>query len=163
MTKESLIRNLTTPWKWWFFLLSKLPVAWFAGLRLATFEVDRAEVRLPYSWFSKNPFRSIYFAAQSAAAELSTGLLCLYALTEQAPMSMLVVKMRADFYKKADKPLLFQCEMGKVAQAAVEEALATGEAVEFELVSEGRLPDGTLAAKFWFTWSIKRKKGSPGH
>ena len=78
-------------------------------------------------------------------------------------MSMLVVKMRADFYKKADKPLLFQCEMGKVAQAAVEEALATGEGVEFELVSEGRLPDGTLAAKFWFTWSIKRKKGSPGH
>jgi hypothetical protein len=159
MTKEKLLRTLNTPWKLRLFLLSRLPAAWFVGLRLTSFTSERAVVSLPYSWFSKNPFRSTYFAAQSAAAEFSTGLLCLYALTEQVPMSMLVVKMRANFYKKADQPLFFQCDMGSVARAAVEKALATGAGVEVELQSEGRLPDGTLASQFWFTWSIKQKKG----
>lgn len=157
MTKNSLLRNLNTPWKLRLFLLYKLPAAWFVGLRLVSFDGERAVVGLPFSWFSKNPFRSTYFAAQSAAAEFSTGVLCLYAITEQAPMSMLVVKMGSEFYKKADKQLLFQCEMGKIAQKAVLKALETGEGVEFEMESEGRLPDGTVAARFWFTWSIKQK------
>ena len=115
-------------------------------------------VRLPYGWRSQNPFRSTYFAAQCAAAELSTGLLALAVLQEQPPVSMLVTHIEASFFKKADQTLLFTCSDGAALRATVMQAIATGEAQTFQATSVGTLPDGTEAARVRITWSFKRKK-----
>ena len=47
-----LIQN---PVKFIFFLLTKLPAAYFSGVRLKYADENQAVVTVPYKWFSKNP------------------------------------------------------------------------------------------------------------
>lgn len=139
------------------FLLWKLPAAWFMGISVRFCDGEKAVVNLPYRWRSQNPFRSIYFAAQCAAGELSTGILALSHLQGKPPVSMLVTRVEAEFLKKASDTMLFTCEDGKALEKAIEMALESGEPQAFRAVSTGRLPDGAEAARVWITWSFKRK------
>ncbi len=146
-----------SPWKIRFFLFWKLPAAWFMGLDLRHCDNQRAVVRLPYGWRSQNPFRSIYFAAQCAAGEMSTGILALNHLQGKPPVSMLVTQMEAEFFKKASDTLLFTCEDGAALQNTIQKALETGEGQIFRATSIGTLPDGTEAARVYITWSFRKK------
>lgn len=157
MSSQRFFRLANTPWRMCLFLLWKLPAAWFMGIGVRHCDAEKCVVRLPYGWRSQNPFRSTYFAAQCAAAELSTGLLVMGNLQGKAPVSMLVTNIEAAFFKKAAATLLFTCEEGQRVKGLIEQALQTGEAQVFTLQSEGRLPDGQLAASVRITWSIKRK------
>jgi hypothetical protein len=158
MTKAQFLNLLNSPWKMGLFLLYRLPGAWFMGVRMKHSDGQTATVALPYGWRSQNPFKSTYFAAQCAAGEFSTGVLCLYALQENPPMSMLVTHVEAEFFKKADQTLLFTCEEGAQVQATVAQALSTGEAHTLRMTSTGRLPNGEIASKVYITWSFKVKK-----
>lgn len=130
------------------------------GIRIRSCDGERAVVKLPYGWRSQNPFRSIYFAAQCAAGEMSTGILALMHLQGKPPVSMLVTRVEAEFLKKASETLLFTCDDGKALEATIEQALKAEEPQVFRAASTGRLPDGTEAAKVWITWSFKRKKAA---
>jgi Domain of unknown function (DUF4442) len=158
MKKSEFYRLVNSSWRIKAYLLWKLPGAWFMGVGLKSCDAEQAQVTMPYGWRSQNPFKSTYFAAQCAAGEFSTGILALGALCEQPPVSMLVTKISAEFYKKADKTLLFTCHDGAAISAAVAQTLATGEAVEYTAISVGTLPDGTVASKVFITWSFKSKK-----
>ena len=140
------------------FLFWKLPAAWFMGIGVRICDGERAVVLLPYSWRSQNPFRSSYFAAQCAAGELSTGLLCLAHLQEQPPVSMLVTQVEAEFFKKADTTLLFTCTAGLEVAQLIQNIVQSGEAQSLRMLSEGRLPDGQLASCIQITWSFKAKR-----
>lgn len=157
MDKATFLRRINSPLLFRLFLIWKLPAAWFMGIQVAFSDGNRAVIRLPYGWRSQNPFRSIYFAAQCGAAEMSTGLLALAALQDRPPVSMLVVKMEAEFYKKAAAPLLFTCEEGPLVETTIQQAIDSGQAQVLRLSSVGRLPDGSEAARVWVTWSFKRK------
>src|SRR5438309_2589617 len=79
-------------------LWSKLPLAAFAGLRVARLDESGAEVTLPAGWKTQNPFGSTYFAAQAMAAELSTGAPALWFIEQSgAPVSSLVTAISARF------------------------------------------------------------------
>ena len=94
-------------------MLQKLPSAFFAGLRIREFDEHRAVVTVRYKWFTQNPFRSMYFAVQSMAAEMSTGLLASGQVYQRNPtVSMLVVGLEAKFFKKATDLIAFTCEDG---------------------------------------------------
>ena len=69
------IQIITNPIKFRFFLFTKLPAAFFAGLRIHHFDANTCVVRIRYSWFSMNPFKSIYFAVEAMAAEMCSGML----------------------------------------------------------------------------------------
>jgi len=77
MEQSKLINTLSSGFWFRFFLLKSLPAAFFSGLRVQSLSTSSAVVRIRYSWFSKNPFRSIYFAVLGMAAEMSTGILAL--------------------------------------------------------------------------------------
>ncbi len=66
---EKLRRRLTNPWMLKLFMLMKLPLALFAGLRVQQIDASECAVSVPYGWLSTNPFKSTYFAALSMAAE----------------------------------------------------------------------------------------------
>jgi hypothetical protein len=157
MTQERFFRMTNTPLIMRFYLLWKLPMAWFAGIGVQSCSPEKAVVRLPYGWRSQNPFRSTYFAAQCAAGELSTGLLALAQLQGQPPVSMLVTHIETEFFKKASDTLLFTCEDGAALTATVQAALTTGESQAFTATSTGRLPDGTIASIVKISWSFKAK------
>lgn len=159
MNKARFFRLANSNWRMKFFLLWKLPAAWFMGIGVKYCDEDRTVVRLPYGWRSQNPFHSIYFAAQCAAGELSTGLLALASLQEQAPVSMLVTDIRAEFYKKASETVYFECIQGKEVQALIEKALISGESQTLVMTSFGRLSNGVEVSKIQISWSFKKKNG----
>lgn len=138
------------------FLLARMPLAWLAGLRVRHLDAERCEISVPYGWRTQNPFRSTYFAAQSMAAELSTGALAMAAVQEAGGrVSMLIVGMSAGFEKRATDTATFRCQDGERIAAAVQQATQTGEPSTVEAESVGTLPDGTVVARFRFTWSFK--------
>ena len=140
------------------FLLAKLPLALFAGLRVRELDAGQCVVTVPYGWRTTNPFRSTYFAALSMAAEMSTGALAMMA-TElaEAPVALIIVDLEASFEKKAQALTTFTCEDGAKAFAAVAETVRTGEPATARMETVGRSPDGTVVARFAFTWSFKRR------
>jgi len=158
MTKQQFLRRTNAPWQMRLFLFSKLPAAWFMGIGVRSCDGQKAVVSLPYGWRAQNPFRSTYFAAQCAAGELSTGLLCLTHLQEQPPVSMLVTRVEAEFFKKADATLLFTCTAGQEVEALIQRVVQSGAAESLAMVSSGSLPDGQLASRIIITWSFKLKK-----
>ncbi|MFN0176648.1 MAG: PaaI family thioesterase [Saprospiraceae bacterium] len=157
MNQLHFLHRANTSWKMRFYLLWKLPAAWFMGIRVRSCDLEQCVVELPYSWFSQNPFRSTYFAAQCAAAELSTGMLALAHLQERPPISMLVTRIEADFLKKVSETLTLTCSDGAAFRAIIQKAIDSGEAQIFEAQSIGTLPDGLEAAKVRITWSFKMK------
>jgi len=152
----AIVRNR---WKFGFFMLGKLPSAFFSGVRVRAISPESASVTVPYKWFSQNPFRSTYFACQAMAAEMSTGLLAMMQVHGRKPaVSMLVVKLEGSFHKKATGLTVFTCQDGVRIQRAVEETLATGEGVMLEAESRGMNEAGELVAMFKVTWSFKRRQ-----
>lgn len=140
------------------FFAAKLPLALFAGLRVRKLNRERCVTTVPYSWRTTNPFRSTYFAAQSMAAELSTGALALLAAESAgAPVATLILDMSATFEKKATKEAHFTCEDGEAVFAAVAETVRTGEPATARMETVGRMADGTVVSRFTFTWSFKRR------
>ena len=158
----SFIKLMKHPVKFRMFLFSKLPSAYFAGLRIKQADEKHYIVTVPYKWFSKNPFRSTYFASLAMAAEMSTGALALAYLYKRKPsVSMLLVKLEADYFKKAIDKTTFICEDGKMFQKAIEETIASGEARTVKARSRGTNIGGEIVAEFFITWSFKAKPPSP--
>lgn len=150
---------MLNPFKQRLFLWAKLPGAAFMGCRITIFSSQQAEVTMPYGWRSQNPFKSIYFAAQCSAAELSTGILALAAIADAGvPVSMLVFEMRAEFVKKAVSRTRFTCTEGAAFAEAIQKAIATGEGQTLEVQSVGVQENGEVVSRFWFTWTFKAKK-----
>lgn len=155
---SALIKSLRHPLKFRMFLLSRLPNAFFAGLRIKDLDETVCRVSVPYKWFTKNPFRSTYFACLSMAAEMSTGALCLVHLHgRRPPVSMLVVKTEAEYFKKAAGKTIFTCEEGLMIKETIERAVERAEARTFRARSIGKNAEGLIVAEFFITWSFKVK------
>lgn len=142
-----------------FFMFTRLPSAYFAGVRVKAIEPEYCEVTVPFKWFSQNPFRSTYFACLSMAAEMSTGLLAMMQLHKIQPaVSMLVLKVHGNYHKKATGITTFRCEDGVALRDAVQKAIATGEGVSLETVSKGYNSNNELVADFSIVWTFKVKR-----
>lgn len=155
---ERFRRRMSSPWQTRVFMLVKMPLGLFAGLRVRSIDADRCETTVPYGWRSTNPFRSIYFAAQSMAAELSTGAIAMLAVElSPQPVAMLITGLEASFGKKATAQTTFTCEDGDKIFAAVRQAVTSGEPATVAATTVGRMPDGTEVSRFVFTWSFKKR------
>src|SRR5215212_9439457 len=125
---NKFIQLVKHPVRFRMFLFWKLPSAYFAGVRVRYIDEGRSKVTIPFKWFTQNPFRSTYFACLSMAAEMSTGVLAMMHLYERKPaVSMLVVKVESEYFKKATGRTTFICEDGETMLNAIEESIATGE------------------------------------
>lgn len=140
-------------------MLKRLPAGFFAGLRIKAFDEQHTIVTVKYKWFTQNPFRSMYFAVQSMAAEMSTGLLASAQVYERVPsVSMLVVGLEAKFFKKATDTAFFTCNDGAGIAQTVEAAIASGEGKTITCTSVGTNLAGEKIAEFLITWSFKTKQ-----
>lgn len=156
---DALIKKISNKFLFRVYLWNKLPSAFWSGVQLQHIDYTQAIASVPFKRFTQNPFRSTYFACLAMAAELSTGILSIVALTS-APkkVSMLVLKLEAEYFKKATERTFFTCVDGNKIFAAIEKTIATGEAVEVKCESIGKNAAGELIAKFYLTWSYKVKE-----
>ncbi len=155
---NKMIGRMLSPFWFRLYMLRNLPLGLFAGLRIKSLSRDGCTATVPYGWRSTNPFRSTYFAALSMAAELSTGAIAVVA-TRIAPtkVSMLPVRMEAEFLKKATGTTNFTCEEGEKFFDAVRNTVETGEPASVEAETVGEMSDGTIVARFRFRWSFLSK------
>lgn len=156
---QSFAKLVKHPVKFRIFLFFKLPAAFFSGVRVRDINEQKCIVSVPFKWLTQNPFRSTYFASLSMAAEMSTGALGLANIYKRKPpVSMLVVKTEAEYFKKATDKTTFTCEDGALIKQMIEESLDTGEARTITAKSVGRNKAGDIVAEFFITWSYKAKR-----
>ena len=155
---SDFIKLAKHPIKFRLFLFSKLPAAFFSGVRVKEMDESKCVVSVPFKWPTQNPFRSTYFASLSMAAEMSTGALALAQIYKRKPpVSMLVVKVESEYFKKATGKTFFTCNDGQLFYNAVEESIATGESRTVQAKSIGVNDKSEVVAEFYITWSFKAK------
>jgi hypothetical protein len=155
---EAVRRRLLRPWNFRLYLWARLPLAACAGLSLRRLDEAGCTVALPGGWRTQNPFRSTYFAAQSMAAEMSTGApAMMLAEGASASVSMLVREVRGVFTRRIQGVAEFTFDDVADMREVVDRAVATGESESFVARSVGRTRDGGTASEFEITWSFKRR------
>jgi hypothetical protein len=154
-----LLKRVTNSTLFAFFLFAKLPMGWIAGIRVRSLTQKECITSVPYKRLNKNPFKSIYFAVQSMAAELSTASPALLAIEGHQPsIAFIIVDMKATFLKKATDKVYFTCEEGQKAFDAVEKCINSNDSAEATFKTVGKMNDGTIVSEFEFTWSFKQRK-----
>jgi hypothetical protein len=140
------------------FTFFKLPAAWWAGVRVSKINDTSCEVSVRHRWINQNPFGSMFWAVQGMAAELSTGVFFIWSIkSSKVLVSMLVLKNKAIFKKKAKGLIRFKCDQGENAVEAINTAIETGETVIIKMKSAGTDSSGDVVSEFEFEWTLKRK------
>lgn len=143
-------------WKLKLFFITHLPMAFLSGLKIKAFDEERAVVTLPYSYLTKNPFRSVYFACQAMAAEFSSAIICLQTLEKyESDLSLLVIGIEAKFIKKATQKISFSCERPEEQDEILDHCISHKSSREITYISTGRNMDGEKVSEFHITWSFK--------
>ena len=148
-----------TPRKLNLFLLFKLPSAFLTGVRTKSIDAQKCVLIVKLRWINQNPFKSMFWAVQGMAAELSTGALIMMKIQAlNKNVSMLVIRNNASFNKKAKGLITFSCDQGNLVDEALEKALATGDGQTLVLTAKGIDLSGDEVSSFDFEWSLKVKQ-----
>lgn len=140
--------------KW--YTLFKLPAAYFAGVRVRSVQPESCLVNVRLKWLNQNPFRSMFWAVQGMAAELSTGVLLMKSLKDHnSKASMLVIESKSTFSKKAVGTISFDCVQGKEIASIIQKAAK--EPQQIWLHAKGVDGTGDEVSSFSFLWSVKIK------
>jgi hypothetical protein len=141
-----------------YFTLLKLPLVYFSGIRISNINADRVEATVKLKWINQNPFRSMFWAVQGMAAELTSGVLLMREIEAQkSSVSMLLVETKASFSKKAKGKIRFSCDESKDAKDLIEKAISTGDGQLHWFTSIGKDENGDEVSRFQFHWSVKSK------
>ncbi|MGM0589225.1 MAG: DUF4442 domain-containing protein [Bacteroidota bacterium] len=158
---SSFKNKITNPFYYRLFLLRKLPLAWLCGLKVQELSDDKAVISIKYGYWTKNPFRSIYFACLCMAGEMSNGVMAMmHVLNQPEKCAMIVVGLETEFVKKARGKIYFTCSEGDKLRETVEQAMADGPdgpGRQVVIHSEGIDEEGDCVARFDITWSFKAK------
>lgn len=158
-TQEKFRKKMLNPIFFRLFTITKVPAGAIAGMKLTYLDTVECQTTLPFKFLNKNPFKSIYFAVQSMAAELSTASLALLAITGKNPsVAFIIVDLEAKFMKKATGKVTFTCQNGPEVFKAVEECIETGEPRIVKMKTVGKMKDGSEVSEFYFSWSFKQRK-----
>lgn len=149
------LTDIRSGWKLKLYFAKNLPSALWWGFKVKSASVASSEVTIPYNWRTRNPFRSIYFAALAGAGEISTGIMANLARMSGGNVSMLVLEQRAEFLKKASDTITFTCEDGLKAFETVKLAVNSKQPQTLTMLGVGRNPSGEIVAKVYITWTFK--------
>jgi hypothetical protein len=140
------------------FLFFKLPAAFWCGVRAKSINAEQCTTQVRHRWINQNPFKSMYFAVQAMAAELSTGALVMYHIRKSGyNISMLVANNKATYLQKATGKITFVCNDGALVAAAIQTAVVSGEGQTVWMQSIGTNESGEIVSETQFEWTIKLK------
>ena len=138
----------------WMFL--KLPAAWLTGVRLTSINDDICEVKVRHRWISQNPYRSMYWAVQGMAAELTTALMLTDKINKSGyDISMLLISSKSNYYKKATGTIVFNCSEGNNMDEMMNKLISSNTPQTITLSSRGINQNKVKVSEFIFEWSLK--------
>ena len=130
----------------------------FSGIKLIQLDEAMSVSEVPFRWCNKNPFNSMYFAVQSMAAELSTAAPVMMVLKgTDADIALIIVDLKAEFVKKAQSAITFECVDYPGVVNAVSQLKHSGDTSTVTMKTIGRDVEYSEVAIFYFTWSFKRR------
>tara|TARA_Y100001958_G_scaffold127103_1_gene94948 strand:- start:795 stop:1253 length:459 start_codon:yes stop_codon:yes gene_type:complete len=139
-------------------MLFKLPAAWLSGVRLTSINDSKCQVKVRFKWINQNPYRSMFWAVQGMAAELTTGMLLTKSIQDSnANISMLLVGNNSIFHKKAVGKITFTCEEGENAKKLINSTIQNITSKAW-FKAKGYDETGDLVSEFNFEWSCKKRK-----
>ena len=149
---------MITPRKLNTFLLFKLPAAYFTGVRAKSISDSTCTVSVKYKWINQNPFKSMFWAVQGMAAELTTGAMVMMKIMQSGKkISMLVANNNGSFSKKAVGRITFSCHEGHKIDETIRNVIESGEGQTVWLNAKGVNADGIEVSNFNFEWTLKVK------
>lgn len=141
------------------FTFFNLPSVWWCGIRVKQIDNEYCVAKVKHRWINQNPFRSMFWAVQGMAAELTTGVLVMKAIAQSGrKISMLVLHNRASFTKKARGMLTFDCNQGELVNQTIAQLVKSGKPQTFWLKASGIDPQGDIVSSFEFEWTVALKK-----
>ena len=139
-------------------MLFKLPAAWLTGVRLSLINEGKCEVKVRFKWVNQNPYRSMFWAVQAMAAELTTGMLLTKSIQDSnSDISMLLVSNKSSFYKKAVCKITFVCDEGEIAKQLINSTIKNTTSKAW-FKAKGYDEAGDQVSEFDFEWSCKKRK-----
>ena len=148
-----------TPARFNMFMFFKLPSAWWSGVRLHSLNESECIVKVKHSWINQNPFKSMFWAVQGMAAEMTTGAFLTREINLSGEnISMLVSNNTAKFTKKATGKIRFVCTKGLEVKKLIQKAVDTGDSQTLWIDSTGYNEDNLVVSHFSFEWSVKTRK-----
>ncbi len=136
----------------------KLPSVWWCGIRVTKIDNISCQVKVVHRWINQNPFKSMFWAVQGMAAELTTGVLIMEAIhNSNRKVSMLVLNNRGNFSKKARGKILFKCDEKQKLSIAMDQLIQTQEPQTIWLSSKGIDQNGDIVSTFEFEWTLLLK------
>lgn len=148
--------DFLSPLKQKIFYLKSLPMGLISGIKITRLDEEKAVAEVPYRWRNKNPFRSMYFAVQSMAAELSTAAPVFMALKGiDASIAFIIVDLKAEFVKKAQSRVIFTCTDYEKIFTAISQLDASNDTTVVTAKTVGRDTSNQEVSVFYFTWSFK--------
>ena len=135
-----------------------LPSAWWCGVRVKKITRKCCSTKVNLNWINKNPFKSMFWAIQGMAAELSTGVLIMQASKSfKCDISMLVINNKATFTKKAKGQIVFSCNNGEAVEKTFTKLFKTNKSQTLWLQAIGVDEEGDIVSTFDFEWTLLRK------
>ena len=145
--------------KYTLFTFYKLPSVFWTGIRTTKVTDTTCEVSVKHRWINQNPFKSMFWAVQGMAAELTTGLLIMKGIKEsKTKVSMLVLNNNANFSKKATGRITFTCTQGAEISQLMEELIKSGTPKTIWMEAVGTDEAGDVVSRFNFEWTLIVKK-----
>ena len=150
---------MKSPFQYNLYNFFKLPSVWWCGIRVKSVNEESCLVSVKHRWINQNPFKSMFWAVQGMAAELSTGLLLMNEIARtKKSFSMLVLNNKANFSKKATGRISFSCDQGSQIKECLNKSISSGTPQTIWLNSSGLDSKGDTVSKFSFEWTLKLRR-----
>lgn len=106
--------------------LFKVPLLGICRPQVIELNDQKAVVKLPYEFLTKNHLGSMYFGALAMGSELSIALRLLDRMRrEKVPVSFIFKDFSCDFLKRAETDVHFVTEQVKLVDALIDQAAAS--------------------------------------
>lgn len=140
--------------------LLKIPLLAFAWPEVLEITENRSQLRIPFSYRTKNHLNVIYFGALCMGAEAVIALHVLDEIRKDGKIDFLFKDFKAQFLKRAESDVVFVCDQGLAIREMVHVARTTKERQTVTFESYAMTPAKTgneKIAVFSLTLSVKQR------
>lgn len=144
--------------RWMLFLLGliKIPLIGYLRPKLVSLNDESVQVRIKFRRRSKNHLNSMYFGALAVGADVAGGIHAFYFSEKHGKkVSFAFKSMKAEFLKRAESDVIFECREGKLIEQIVMESYTKQERINQIVKVEAKNKDQEIVALFEMEISIK--------
>lgn len=151
--------NLRNTLALWIFGGLKVPLILYCRPRVTTLSQARVIIRIPLRRRTRNHLRSMYFGVLAVGADCAGGILAMFLIRKsRQPISLVFKTFSAEFLRRPEGDVDFECCDGAAITDLVHRAATTGERVETTVLVTATCPKidpRTPVARMQLTLSLK--------